>query len=138
MLPVDADSAFDLAVTLDVALASELGDFLVEGDPVVMQKWSEVPGVDRALQRAGVEEVPTARVLSYQRLFVVDVEGQRVDVPWRAMGSDDHVRAGDTAALGRALAWRTGLWQERATMAEALRAGGDPGAGALLDAEDTL
>ncbi|BEP14452.1 hypothetical protein acdb102_27630 [Acidothermaceae bacterium B102] len=138
VLPVDAASAFDLAEALDVGLASELADFAVAAEPVVTQRWSEVPGVERALQRAGVDEPPTARVLAYQRLLVVGVDGEAVEVPWRAIGTDDHVRAGDIAALGRALAWRTHQWSQRAAMAEALRAGADVGAGALLDAEDTL
>ena len=138
VLPVDAGSAYDLAEALDVALASELGEFGVHGEPSVIQKWSEVPGVERALQRVGIDQPPTARVLAYQQLSVSDVDGAMVEVPWRAIGSDDHVRAGDTAALGRALAWRLHQWPERAAIAEALRAGADVQAGALLDAEDTL
>ena len=138
VLPVDAASAFDLAEALDVALASELGEFLVDGEPLVTYKWSEVPGVERALQRAGLDQPPTARVLAYQRLLVHDADGALAEVGWRSIAGDDHVRAGDSAALGRALAWRTSQWSERAAMAEALRVGADAAGGVLLDAEDTL
>ena len=138
VLPVDADSATDLADALDVALASELADFAVTGTPVADQRWADVPGVLRALQRAGDPGLPTTRVLSYAALSVIGVDGHPVEVAWRATGDTDHVRADDPAALGRALAWRTNQWQARAVMAEALGAGTDEGAGALLDAEDTL
>ncbi|MDX6254371.1 MAG: hypothetical protein QOJ11_705 [Frankiales bacterium] len=138
VLPVDVGSAIDLADALDLALASELAGFAVTSAPVSAQKWAEVPGVVRALQRAGMDEPPTARVLTYQRLLVLGTDGVEVEVGWRAIDETDHVRAGDATALGRALAWRTNQWQARAAMSEALRAGADEGAGALLDAEDTL
>jgi hypothetical protein len=138
VLPVDAGSAVDLADALDVGLASELADFAVSGGPLSSMPWSEVAGVDRALQRAGLDKPPTARVLTYQRLLVVGVDGELVEVTWRAIGDIDHVRAGDPGSLGRALAWRTHEWHARAAMTEALRAGGDACAGALLDAEDAL
>ena len=138
VLPVDTRLATDLADALDVRLASELAAFAVAGVPAATQKWAEVPGVLRALQRADLDQPPTARVLAYQTLSVLDVDGRLVEVGWRATEDTDHVLAGDTAALGRALAWRTNQWQARAAMAEALRAGADEGAGDLLDAEDTL
>ena len=138
VLPVDVALAVDLADALDVGLASELGEFLVLGEPLARQKWSEVPGTERALQRAGLDEPPTARVLTYQQLLVNDADGVPVQVAWRSIGDNDHVRAGDASALGRALAWRTQQWSSRAVMGEALRAGADAGAGALLDAEDAL
>jgi hypothetical protein len=138
VLPVDARSAVDLADALDLALASELAAFAVTAAPTSAQKWAEVPGVVRALQRAGVDEPPTARVLTYQTLLVLDADGAAVEVGWRAIDDTDHVRAGDATALGRALAWRTNQWHARAAMSEALGAGSDQDAGALLDAEDTL
>jgi hypothetical protein len=138
VLPVDARLAGDLADALDVGLASELAGFEVAGQPSTTQKWAEVPGVARALQRAGLDEPPTATVRTYQSLSVFGVDGSPVEMGWRATGDTDHVRAGDVAALGRALAWRTDQWHARAAMTEALRAGADEGAGALLDAEDTL
>jgi hypothetical protein len=138
VLPVAAGSALDLADVLDVDLASELGDYAVVGQPSSAHKWADVPGVVRALQRAGLDTPPTARVLTYQTLLVRDVDGVEVQVRWRSIGEDDHVRADDPGALGRALAWRTNQWHLRAAMTEALRAGSDEGAGTLLDAEDTL
>jgi hypothetical protein len=138
VLPVDARLARDLADALDVLLASELASFEIVGQPSTTQKWAEVPGVVRALQRAGLDEPPTARVQAYQTLSVFGVDGVLVDVGWRATDDTDHVLLGDSAALGRALAWRTNQWHARAAMAEALRAGADDDAGALLDAEDTL
>jgi hypothetical protein len=138
VLPVELGSAADLADALDVALASELAEFRVIGEPLATAKWAEVAGVERALLRAGLDQPPTASVHTYQRLSVRGVDGLSVDVRWRAIGDSDHVQGGDTAALGRALAWRTNQWHARAAMAEALLAGTDVGAGALLDAEDSL
>ncbi len=138
VLPVDSGLALDLADALDVALASELADFEVIAEPAASHTWSQIPGAVRALQRADVPVMPTATVLSHQRLVVRGVDGDPVEVAWRSIGDEDHVRAGDPAALGRALAWRTNQWQTRAAMAEALRAGTDEGAGDLLDAEDVL
>jgi hypothetical protein len=138
ILPVDAGLALDLADALDVALASELADFEVVSEPQPGRPWSEVPGIGRALQRADVVRIPTATVLLHPRLLVRAIDGEPVDVAWRSIGDEDHVRAGDPSALGRALAWRTNQWQARAALSEALRAGTDESAGDLLDAEDAL
>ena len=139
VLPVEPGLALDLADALDVALASELADFEVVGHPVDDADMGR--GARRRTSAAASRRSPSRRRRECWRTSdssVLGVDGDPVDVAWRSIGDDDHVRAGDPAALGRALAWRTNQWHARAAMAEALRAGTDEGAGALLDAEDVL
>ncbi|MFL6139801.1 MAG: sacsin N-terminal ATP-binding-like domain-containing protein [Frankiaceae bacterium] len=139
VVPVRLDAAVALADALAVPLASELGAFAVRSRPVATLAWADLPGAALAAARAG--GLPPTLVAVHGDLLADDADGTPVRVRWRSAGSladgVDHVRSGDAAALGRALAWRCGAWPVRAALAEALAATGE-GAEPFLEVEDDL
>ena len=111
----------------DLPLASEIvGGHGPQGSGPV-RCWSELPGADLAAARLDAEQL-TGEVLVDERLAV-----GRTSVPWWP-GEPDLVD-GSPAALGRALAWRTGRWELRQALAEAFA---HPDRAPDLAAEDSI
>jgi hypothetical protein len=118
-----------VADLLDLPLASEqAGRARVTSRPARTVRWSEVPGAELAAARLGVPEL-TGSVAVHPTLTVT---GGRTVSWWP--GDPDAVD-GSPAALGRALAWRAGLWPLRQALAEAFA---HPQRAAELAAEDAV
>ena len=120
-------SPLAVADLLDLPLASEIvgGRRPQASGPV--RHWSELPGADLAAARLDLDEL-TGEILVDERLAVGDTP-----VPWWP-GEPDLVD-GSPAALGRALAWRTGRWELRQALAEAFA---HPDRAPDLAAEDSI
>ncbi|MGY1773054.1 sacsin N-terminal ATP-binding-like domain-containing protein [Blastococcus sp. SYSU D00813] len=116
----------EVADLLDVPLASEEVTAAVDGRPDRTLRWADLPGAGLAAARLGVPELP-GEVAVHDRLTA----GGR-PVPWWPGAHRDHVD-GSPAALGRALAWRSGAWPLRQALAEAFA---EPGRADALAAED--
>jgi hypothetical protein len=101
-----------VADLLDLPLAGELVRGSVGSPPERRTPWREVPGAALAAARLGVADLP-GEVAVHRGLSVA---GRAV--PWWPDGDVDHVD-GTPAALGRALAWRTGAWPLRQALTEA-------------------
>lgn len=96
VLPVSLDNSIDVADALDLALASELGEFRVLSE-----------GVSRDDH------------VVHQKLLVANADGDPTNVPWRYVGGELHVDASSLAfGLGRGRAWRTGDWRSRHLLTE--------------------
>jgi hypothetical protein len=118
-----------VADLLDLPLASELaGRARVTSRAARTVPWSEVPGAALAAARLGVHQL-TGSVAVHPSLTVT---GGRTVSWWP--GDVDAVD-GTPAALGRALAWRSGAWPLRQALAEAFA---HPQRSAELAAEDAL
>jgi hypothetical protein len=117
-----------VADLLDLPLASEEVRARVESRPARRVRWADVPGAALAAARLGVAELP-GEVAVHEPLRA----GGR-EVPWWPGDAGDHVD-GTPAALGRALAWRTGAWPLRQALAEAFA---HPDRAAALAAEDAV
>lgn len=100
-----------VADLLDLPLASEVVGGRGPDAPGRGRRWAELPGADLAAARLGLDELP-GEVAVADRLAVGGAP-----VPWWP-GEPDLVD-GSPAALGRALAWRTGRWELRQALAEA-------------------
>jgi hypothetical protein len=106
----DADRAADM---LDVALASDLGDFRVVS-----------------------EGQPCDDHMLHDRLEVLDVDGRPTPVPWRYADGVLHIDASAVAfGLGRGRAWRAGCWERRHEFTERLR---EPELDQVFSAESDL
>jgi hypothetical protein len=90
--------------------------------------WAELPGAALAAARLGTAELAGAVVVH----ATLTVGGRTV--AWWPEGEVDHVD-GSPAALGRALAWRTGAWSRRQALAEAFEF---PDRAGELAAEDAV
>jgi hypothetical protein len=100
-----------VADLLDLPLASELVQASVaDGGRAV--PWAGLPGAALAAARLGVLEL-AGDVTVHDGLTV---EGRAVS--WWVAGATDHVD-GTPDSLGRALAWRAGVWSLRQALAEA-------------------
>ncbi len=118
-----------VADLLDLPLASEqAGRARVTSRPARTVRWAEVPGAGLAAARLGVPEL-TGSVAVHPTLTVT---GGRTVSWWP--GNPDAVD-GSPAALGRALAWRSGVWPLRQALAEAFA---HPQRSAELAAEDAV
>ncbi len=115
-----------VAELLDLPLASEELPAAVDGRPDRTVRWADLLGAPLAAARLGVPELP-GEVGVHDRLTA----GGR-PVPWWPGEECDSVD-GSPAALGRALAWRTGAWPLRQALAEAFA---EPDRAAVLAAED--
>ncbi|MFP5373049.1 MAG: hypothetical protein ACLGI3_20220, partial [Actinomycetes bacterium] len=82
------------------------------GRPDRRLPWARLPGAALAAARLGCTELP-GEVAEHRSLTVAGRP-----VAWWPEGEVDHVD-GSPAALGRALAWRAGVWSARAALAEA-------------------
>jgi hypothetical protein len=120
-----------VADLLDLAMAGELDHpTAVTSDAVLELPWAEVPGAGLAAERLGAAP-PAATVAVHEGLTVGEVS-----VGWWPDGDTDHIDAdAGPAALGRALAWRLGVWRARAAAVEALT---DPDAADRLRGEDAV
>jgi hypothetical protein len=98
----------------------------VTSTPTRRGPWAAVPGADLAAARLGLP-VLAGEVAVHEPLLAADRP-----VAWWPGDGVDHVD-GTPAALGRALAWRTGAWPLRQALAEAFA---EPGRAADLAAED--
>jgi hypothetical protein len=117
-----------VADLLDLPLAGEVVQARVESRPARRVRWADVPGAGLAAARLGLPELP-GEVAVHEPLRA----GGRA-VPWWPGDGVDHVD-GTPAALGRALAWRTGAWPLRQALAEAFA---HPDRAAALAAEDAV
>jgi hypothetical protein len=118
-----------VADLLDLSLASELeGRARVTSRAARTVPWSEVPGAGLAAARLGVPEL-AGSVAVHPTLTVT---GGRTVSWWP--GDPDAVD-GTPAALGRALAWRAGVWPLRQALSEAFA---HPQRAAELAAEDAV
>ena len=118
-----------VADLLDLPLVSELvGRARVTSRAARTVPWAEVPGAGLAAARLGVPAL-TGSVAVHPSLTVT---GGRAVAWWP--GDPDAVD-GTPAALGRALAWRAGVWPARQALAEAFA---HPQRAAELAAEDAL
>lgn len=113
VVPAPLGDAFRVADLLDIALATELGEFSVistgesRGDHVV-----------------------------HSPLLVADVDGVATNVAWRLVGDVLHVDGAQLAfGLGRGRAWRAGDWSRRHLETELIR---DPDNALTLLAEGDL
>jgi hypothetical protein len=100
-----------VADLLDLPLASELVQASVAGGGRAVP-WAELPGAALAAARLGVLEL-AGDVIVHDGLTV----GGRA-VSWWVAGAAHHVD-GSPDGLGRALAWRAGVWSLRQALAEA-------------------
>ena len=99
VVPASLRDATRVADALDVALASELGRFVVAS-------------VGR----------PDGDHIVHERLLVHDVNGTQQHVAWRLVDGVLHVDAGALEfGLGRGRAWRDGQWSQRYSATELLR-----------------
>ncbi|WP_138734132.1 sacsin N-terminal ATP-binding-like domain-containing protein [Modestobacter excelsi] len=118
-----------VADLLDLPLAGEqAGRARVTSRAARTVRWAEVPGAGLAAARLGVPEL-TGSVAVHPTLTVT---GGRTVSWWP--GEPDAVD-GSPAALGRALAWRSGVWPLRQALAEAFA---HPQRAAELAAEDAV
>jgi hypothetical protein len=117
-----------VADLLDLPLAGELVRAALTSRPERSLPWAQVPGAALAAARLGREEL-TGEVAVHRPLTV---DGRRV--AWWPGEDVDHVD-GSPAALGRALAWREGVWPMRQALAEAFA---EPDRAADLAAEDAV
>jgi hypothetical protein len=101
-----------VADLLDLPLASEVARGRVTSRPVRRVRWAELPGAALAALRLGREEL-RGEVAVHEALTVAGRP-----VPWWPEEHVDHVD-GTPGALGRALAWRSGAWALRQSLAEA-------------------
>lgn len=115
-----------VADLLDLPLASEEVTAAVDGRPARVVAWADLPGAALAAARLGVPEL-IGEVAVHARLTA----GGR-PVPWWPGEHRDSVD-GSPAALGRALAWRSGAWPLRQALAEAFA---EPDRADALAAED--
>ncbi|WP_448609532.1 sacsin N-terminal ATP-binding-like domain-containing protein [Geodermatophilus sp. URMC 60] len=122
-----------VADLLDLPLAGEVVRARVESRPARTVRWADVPGAGLAAARLGLAELP-GEVAVHEPLRA---DGR--PVPWWPGGGPrgDHPDAvdGTPAALGRALAWRAGVWPLRQALAEAFA---HPDRAAALAAEDAV
>ena len=118
-----------VADLLDLPLASEQVSARVTSRPARTVPWSAVPGAGLAAARLGVAEL-TGSVAVHPELRVT---GGRTVAWWP--GDDTDAVDGTPAALGRALAWRSGAWPLRQALAEAFAA---PQRAAEYAAEDAV
>ena len=101
VVPVPLDKAHDLAVALDLALASEVLETPgLQGDPV---PWVEAPG----------------GYVEHLGLQALTAGGELADVVWVAVGQVDHVVGAEGKA--RALAYRLGDWSRRHELMQRFR-----------------
>jgi len=114
-----------VADLLDLPLASEKARGTVTSGGRRL-RWAELPGAQLAAARLGVDELDGELVVHDS----LTVDGYALS--WWPEGAVDHVD-GSPAALGRALAWRTGAWSLRQALAEAFAF---PERAAELAAED--
>jgi hypothetical protein len=118
-----------VADLLDLPLASEqTGRARVTSRAARTVSWAEMPGAGLAAARLGVPEL-AGSVAVHPTLTVT---GGRTVAWWP--GEVDAVD-GSPAALGRALAWRAGVWPLRQALAEAFA---HPHRAAELAAEDAV
>jgi hypothetical protein len=117
-----------VADLLDLPLAGELVRASVTSRPGRSVPWAQVPGAALAAARLGRGEL-TGEVAVHDPLTV---DGR--PVAWWPGEDVDHVD-GSPAALGRALAWREGVWSMRQALAEAFAL---PDRAAELAAEDAV
>ncbi len=117
-----------VADLLDLPLAGEVVRARVESRPARTMRWADVPGAGLAAARLGASEL-SGEVAVHEPLRV----GGRA-VPWWPGNGVDHVD-GTPDALGRALAWRAGVWPLRQALAEAFA---HPDRAAALAAEDAV
>jgi hypothetical protein len=116
-----------VADLLDLPMASELVQAPAPGGGRRLP-WATLPGAELAAARLGRVGL-SGQVAVHETLTV----GGRT-VAWWPDGDVDHVD-GSPAALGRALAWRAGVWSRRQALAEAFAF---PGRAAELAAEDAM
>ena len=117
-----------VADLLDLPLAGELVRASVTSRAARSLPWSQVPGAALAAARLGRDEL-TGEIAVHEPLTV---DGR--PVAWWPGEDVDHVD-GTPAALGRALAWREGVWSMRQALAEAFA---HPDRAAELAAEDAV
>jgi hypothetical protein len=117
-----------VADLLDLPLAGELVRASVTSRPGRSVPWAQVPGAGLAAARLGRGEL-LGEVAVHEPLTV---DGR--EVAWWPGEQVDHVD-GTPAALGRALAWREGVWSMRQALAEAFAL---PDSAAALAAEDAV
>ena len=120
-------SALAVADLLDLPLASEIVGGRGPQGSGAARRWSELPGAELAAARLDLDELP-GEVVVDERLAV-----DGTPVPWWP-GEPDLVD-GSPAALGRALAWRSGRWELRQALAEAFA---HPDRAPGLTAEDSI
>ena len=120
-------SALAVADLLDLPLASEIVGGRGPQGSGAARRWSELPGAELAAARLDLDELP-GEVVVDERLAV-----DGTPVPWWP-GEPDLVD-GSPAALGRALAWRSGRWELRQALAEAFA---HPDRAPGLAAEDSI
>ncbi|WP_344687322.1 sacsin N-terminal ATP-binding-like domain-containing protein [Blastococcus jejuensis] len=101
-----------VADLLDLPLAGELVRASVTSRPVRTVAWSQLPGAALAAARLGRDGL-SGEVAVHDPLTA---DGR--PVAWWPGEAVDHVD-GTPAALGRALAWREGVWSQRQALAEA-------------------
>jgi len=113
IVPVVADRATELAGSLGIRCASEMGEFPVTS--------------------AGDAD---GDIVLHEQLRVRDLNGVEQEVPWRLAGGVLHVdRRHRAFGVGRGRAWRDGQWALRHRRTEELN---DPGMGKFLESEDDL
>ena len=117
-----------VADLLDLPLAGELVRASVTSRPARSLPWAQVPGAALAAARLGRGEL-TGEIAVHEPLTA---DGR--PVAWWPGQDVDHVD-GTPAALGRALAWREGVWSMRQALAEAFA---HPDRAAELTAEDAV
>ena len=117
-----------VADLLDLPLAGELVRASVTSRAARSVPWAQVPGAALAAARLGRGEL-TGEVAVHEPLTV---DGR--PVAWWPGEDVDHVD-GTSAALGRALAWREGVWSMRQALAEAFAL---PDRAVELAAEDAV
>jgi len=100
-----------VADLLDLPLASEVVGGHVAASPGPVRRWAELPGADLAAARLDLDDLPGGVAVD-ERLAVGGTP-----VTW--WPGDPDLVDGSPAALGRALAWRTGRWELRQALAEA-------------------
>jgi hypothetical protein len=107
----DFELAEPLADLLDLPLAGEDVDSTVDsqGEPV---PWAEMAAVTAACELTGIEPPPGGPVVHDELI----VDGVRV--PWWVQPSGVIHVEDDAGALARALAWQTGSWPARHTLAQ--------------------
>jgi hypothetical protein len=101
-----------VADLLDLPLASELVRATVSSSPERRVPWARLPGAALAAARLG--RTALSGEVAVHAALVVDGR----EVAWWPGEDVDHVD-GSPAALGRALAWRAGMWSARQALAEA-------------------
>jgi hypothetical protein len=117
-----------VADLLDLPLAGELVRASVTSRPVRSVPWTQVPGAPLAAARLGRGDL-SGEVAVHEPLTA---DGR--PVAWWPGEDVDHVD-GTPAALGRALAWREGVWSMRQALAEAFAL---PDRATELGAEDAV